>query len=77
MVTRLYGEYGASRTGLTLINYNAEDRTAIVRTTLTTMDLVKAALATTTKMGNKPTTIHVLAVSGTLRALKRRRTAGF
>jgi len=72
MVTRLYGEYGASRTGLALINYNAEDRTAIIRTMLITIDLVKAALAATTKIGNRSATIHVLAVSGTIRALQKK-----
>ena len=72
MVTRLYGEYGASKTGLTLIDTNTEDCTAIIRATLATIDLVKAALAATTRIGNKSATIHVLSVSGTIKALQKK-----
>ena len=76
MVTRLYGEYGASRTRLAMIDCSAEGRVAMIRTSLATVDFVKTALAAITMMGNKPATIHVLAVSGTIKALKRRQTSG-
>lgn len=71
MVTRLYGEQGASRTGLTMIGYDVDSRVAVIRTTLATLDLVKTTLAATTKIGNKPAAFRILSVSGTLRSLSR------
>jgi ribonuclease P/MRP protein subunit POP5 len=71
-VSKLYGEYGASRTGLTLIDYDVEKRFAVVRLVHTAVDMVRAALASITKMQDKPVTIHVLAVSGTIRALYKK-----
>jgi RNase P/RNase MRP subunit POP5 len=70
-VLKLYGEYGASKTGLTLISYDEEKRYAIMRTFHTAVEMVKAALASITKLGDKPAAIHVVRVSGTLRALRK------
>ncbi len=66
---RLFGEYGASKTGLTLIDYNEEDKVAIIRVAHTEVDKIRAALASITKIAAEPAAIHVMAVSGTLRAL--------
>jgi len=71
-VLRLYGEYGASRTGLTLIDYDAEKKLTILRTLHTTVDMVRAALASITKIREKPVAIHVLKVSGTIKALSKK-----
>lgn len=71
-VLKLYGEYGASRTGLTLIDYDVEKRFAVVRLVHTAVDMVRAALASITKIQDKPVIIHVLAVSGTIRALYKK-----
>lgn len=71
-VLRLYGEYGASRTGLALIDYDAEKKLAILRTVHTTVDMVRAALASITKICDKPVAVHVLAVSGTIKALSEK-----
>ena len=71
-VLKLYGEYGASRTGLALIDYDAEKKFAILRTAHTTVDMVRAALASITKIGDKPLAIHVLKVSGTIKALYKK-----
>jgi RNase P/RNase MRP subunit POP5 len=71
-VLRLYGECGASRTGLALIDYDAEKRLAILRTVHTAVDMVRAALASITKIRYKPVAIHVLAVSGTIKALSEK-----
>jgi len=71
-VLRLYGEYGASRTGLALIDYDAEKKLAILRTVHTTVDMVRAALASITKIRDKPVAIHVLTVSGTIKALSEK-----
>ena len=71
-VSRLYGEYGASRTGLSLIGYNGERKLVILRTVHTTLGMVRTALASITKIEGKPTAVHVLAVSGTLKALHQK-----
>jgi RNase P/RNase MRP subunit POP5 len=69
---RLFGEYGASKTSLTLIDYCAEKRFAIIRVAHTEVDKIRAALASITKIATEPAAIHVLAVSGTLRALRKK-----
>lgn len=71
-ILKLYGEHGASRSGLTLIDYDAEKRLAVIRTTHTTVEMVRAALASITKIRDKPVAIHVLTVSGTIRALYKK-----
>jgi RNase P/RNase MRP subunit POP5 len=68
-VTKLYGEYGASLTSLALIEYDAERKTAVLRTSLATLDLVRASLASTTSVAGSEAAVHVLAVSGTIKAL--------
>jgi len=70
--SKLYGEYGASRTGLTLISYDMEKGFAVVRTVHTAVDMVRTALASITKIGNNPAAIHILKVSGTIKALYKK-----
>ena len=71
-VTRLYGEYGASLTGLTLINYDAEGKTAVIRCALEALGLVRAALASITVVAGREAAVHVVAVSGTIKSLGKR-----
>jgi RNase P/RNase MRP subunit POP5 len=71
-ITRLYGEHGASQTGLTAIHYDIERRFALIRVTNVTCDTVRAALATITKIGDKPVSVHVIAVSGTIKAVYKK-----
>jgi len=68
-VLKLFGEYGASQTGLRLIDYDVEGKTAIIRTAHTTLNMVRAAIATITNINDKPLALHVIAVSGTIKAL--------
>lgn len=68
-VTKLYGEVGASKTGLALINYNVEHRIFIVRTSLEFLPEVRASLASVTCVAGRVASVNVLAVSGTLKAL--------
>jgi RNase P/RNase MRP subunit POP5 len=68
-VSQLYGEYGASLTSLALIDYNSEHKTAVVRTSLSTVAMVRAALASITRIEGREVAVHVLAVSGTIKAL--------
>lgn len=68
-VTKLYGEVGASLTGLALINFDVERKIFVVRTSLVSLPMVRASLATVTCVAGKGASVHVLAVSGTLKAL--------
>jgi RNase P/RNase MRP subunit POP5 len=70
-VTRLFGEYGASLASLALISYDCERKAAVLRTNLGVVDNVRAALASITSLGGKEAAVHVLAVSGTIKALRR------
>jgi len=71
-VLKLYGEYGASKTGLTLIDYHPQKKLAVIRTVHTTIGNVRAAIASITKIAEKPAAIHVLNVSGTIKALYKK-----
>jgi len=71
-VSRLFGEYGASQAGLSLIDFDEGRKLAVVRTGHKTLDMVRTALASVTQIGKKPVALHVLAVSGTIKALHKR-----
>lgn len=68
-ITRLYGEVGASLTGLVLINSDFERKIFVVRTSLVSLLMVRASLAAITSVADRVSSVHVLAVSGTLKAL--------
>lgn len=68
-VTRLYGEVGASLTGLTLISFDVEYKVAVIRVLLAALDIVRASIPTITTVAGREASVHVLAVSGTLKAL--------
>ena len=68
-VTRLYGEVGASQTGLALIDFNLERKVAVIRVTLASLNMVRASLATITSIAGKDASVRVLSVSGTIKAL--------
>jgi RNase P/RNase MRP subunit POP5 len=68
-VSKLFGEAGASTTGLALISLEAERKLAVLRCTLVSLPAVRASLAALTKIMGRGAAVHVLAVSGTLKAL--------
>jgi RNase P/RNase MRP subunit POP5 len=68
-VTKLYGEVGASLTGLALINFDGERKIFVIRTSLASLPIVRASLAAVTAVAGKTGSMHALAVSGTLKAL--------
>jgi RNase P/RNase MRP subunit POP5 len=70
---KLFGEYGASKSGLALIDFDVENRVAVLRVSHTEVEAVRAALASITKMQNKQAALHVLVVSGTIKALCKKR----
>ncbi len=69
-VTRLYGEYGASQTGLALLDFKEESKTAVIRVSLATLQQVRAALASITQIIGVEAAVHVTAVSGTIKSLR-------
>jgi len=71
-VLRLFGEYGASQTNLALIEYDQEKSWGIIRCSHRTVEMVRASIASVTEINEKSVAIHVLRVSGTLKALKRK-----
>jgi RNase P/RNase MRP subunit POP5 len=71
-VLKLYGEHGASCAGLSLIDYDVERRFAVIRTAHTAVDMVRTALASMTRIGDKRVAVHVVRVSGTIRSLYKK-----
>jgi ribonuclease P/MRP protein subunit POP5 len=68
-ISKLFGEVGASTTGLALISFDLERKLAVLRCTLVSLPTVRASLAALTKVAGRDASMHVLAVSGTLKAL--------
>ena len=68
-VQRLFGEYGASKANLKLIKKLPEKRRFVIRCSHKELEHVRAAIASITPMNGKTVAIHVLGVSGTLKAL--------
>ena len=71
-ILKLYGEYGASLAGLSLIEYDAAEKLAVLRTSHAVVNMVRTALASITKIGDKSAAVHVLTVSGTIKALRKK-----
>jgi ribonuclease P/MRP protein subunit POP5 len=69
---QLYGEYGASQAGLKLIEFTSRNGYAIIRCWKDAVEMVRASIASITEIEAKPATIHVLRVSGTLKALRKK-----
>jgi ribonuclease P/MRP protein subunit POP5 len=69
---RLFGEYGASKTGFVLISYDTAKNYAVLRCASPMLEAFRASLASLTEISGKPAAIHVLGVSGTLKSLKRK-----
>jgi len=71
-VLRLFGEYGASKTGLFFVSYDATKSYAVLRCTNAALDMVRASLASITEISLKPAAIHLLGISGTLKSLREK-----
>jgi ribonuclease P/MRP protein subunit POP5 len=71
-VVRLFGEYGASKTGFVLISYDTVRNYALLRCASTALEAFQASLASLTEIGSRSVAISVLGVSGTLKSLKRK-----
>ena len=71
-VTRLFGEYGASLAGLSLVDFDEEKKIGVIRVALGSLQPVRASLALITRIADKEAVVHVIAVSGTLKSLRER-----
>ena len=71
-VLKIFGEYGASQVNLSLIKYDLQRNFVVVRCSHATLERVRASIASVTEINGKPVVIHVVGVSGTLRALRRK-----
>ena len=68
-LSKLFGEHGCSKAGLSLISYDDAGQVAVLRVAIAGVESVRAALACVTKVNGRPAAIHVLRVSGTLKSL--------
>lgn len=75
-VERLYGLNGLWKLEPTLIEFDEESRIGIVRCNHRGLPWMRAALTALTEIKGSKVAIHVLRVSGTLRALRRRLVEG-
>ena len=71
-ILRLFGEYGVSQTDLRLIEYDSENRQAVLRCSHEALPLVKASIPCITRIGGRAAAIHVQLISGTLKSLRRK-----
>jgi len=71
-VLRLFGEVGCSQSGLYLVRFDEKTKHAVLRCSHKALPMVKAAVASITKIGDTPAAIHVSRVSGTLKALSKK-----
>ena len=69
-VLKLFGEIGADQAGLYMIGSDKEKSYMVLRCSHKALPMVRAAVASITKVGGKPAAVHVLRVSGTLKALR-------
>jgi len=71
-VHRLFGEYGASQANLKLIKYIPQKRQLVIRCSHKALEKVRAAITSTIEINEKTAAIHVVGVSGTLKALSKK-----
>lgn len=71
-ILKLFGEYGASQANTALIEYNPQKSYAVVRCLHKALEMVKASIASITEINGKPAAIHIVGVSGTLKALRKK-----
>jgi RNase P/RNase MRP subunit POP5 len=71
-VLRLFGEVGASQAGLYLVRFDEKTRVGVLRCSHLSLAVVRAAVASITRIGDAKAAVHVLRVAGTLKALSRK-----
>ena len=71
-VYQLFGEIGASQTALSKINYDKELEILVIRCSHKKLDETIAAIATIMEIDEVHVAFQVIAVSGTLKALRKK-----
>jgi len=71
-VTKLYGEVGASQAGLSLVDYDEERKTGVLRVSLGSLQQVRASIATITFLSGKDAAGNVSTISGTLKTIRKK-----
>jgi RNase P/RNase MRP subunit POP5 len=71
-IKRLFGEYGASKANIRQIKGLPKNQHLVIRCSHHMLEQVRAAVASTVEINGSEAAIHVLAVSGTLRALSKK-----
>ncbi len=69
---QLFGEYGASQAELALIHDHKKSDYFILRCSRRALPMVRASIASITQIDEKPAVVHVIRVSGTLKALRKK-----
>jgi ribonuclease P/MRP protein subunit POP5 len=68
-IAKLYGDVGASSSGLSLISFDSKRGIGVMRVWLSAVPVVRASIATVTNIVGKQATINVLCISGTIKSL--------
>lgn len=71
-VFRLFGEYGTSKANIKLIASLPEERQIVIRCSHGMLEKVRAAIVSILELEGKPVAMHVMGVSGTLKALSKK-----
>ena len=71
-ILQLFGEYGASQTDLSLVEADPQRNYAVVRCSHRSLERTRASIASITEINGNPAVVHVVGVSGTLRALRKK-----
>ena len=68
-ICKLFGEYGASKANIKLIKFIPEKNQLVIRCSHSMLEKVRAAITSIILLNSRPAIIHVIDVSGTLKAL--------
>ena len=71
-VLMLFGEYGVSQANLRIIDYDLQRSQSVIRCSHKALEKVRASIASITEINGKIAAIHVVGVSGTLKALSKK-----
>ena len=71
-IRTLFGDYGASQAKIKLIEYLPDKRRMIIRCSHSMLEQIRAAITSIIEVNEKKIAIHILGVSGTLKALSRK-----
>ena len=69
---RLFGEVGASRTHFWIHNYDEHNKIGLIECRLKYLTLIRATIASITKIEETPVLIYSRGVTGTIKSAKRK-----